>query len=108
MNTLQRWRTAGVQMRSELERRTRALETKAGMGGEQIEVIIRTFVSPEPNGPVRSEPKAVISLPHGWRITRDLGESADAFVTRAAGAAPRVSAAVTRLVAELGAVNAYA
>jgi hypothetical protein len=83
---------------TELGRRLTALESKAGIGHDSVEVIIRTFVLPGPNGPVKSEPNAIISLSHGWRIERKPGESAEAFVNRAADAAPLTFGGVTSLM----------
>ena len=88
-------------MKTELGRRLSALEQKAGLAGESIEVTLRTFVSPGANGPVESEPKAILSLSHGWRIERTPGETKHAFVERALREAPRKSGSVTRLVEEV-------
>lgn len=88
-------------MATDIGRRLAVLESKAGLGQDTIEVIIRTFVSPGPNGPVESEPRALVSLTHGWRIERSDGETKEAFIDRATKEAPRNSGAVTRLVEEL-------
>jgi hypothetical protein len=87
-------------MATDIGRRVAALESKASLGQDSIEVIIRTFVSPT-TGPVESEPRALISLTHGWRIERAEDESKEAFIARATKEAPRTGGGVTRLLEEL-------
>lgn len=84
-------------MRTDIERRISALEQKAGLGHEGIDVILRTFVSPGPDGAVRSEPRAIISLTDDWRVEREQGESAEDFVDRTCRTAPRTLGRITRL-----------
>jgi len=88
-------------LKTELGKRVSALEQKAGLSGESIEVILRTFVSPGPNGPVRSEPRAIVGLAQGWRVDREQGESAADFLRRAMHTAPRTPGCIPRLVEEL-------
>jgi hypothetical protein len=83
---------------NELRRRIAALESRTGAGRDCVEVIIRTFVSPGPNGPVASEPRALVSASGSWRIDREPGESAEAFMERARQTVPRPSGGVARLV----------
>lgn len=73
---------------SDVRKRLTALESKAGIGGERIDVIVRTFVRPGPNGAEDSECIGFVS-PCGWRIDREAGEARDSFVKRACAAAPR-------------------
>lgn len=92
-------------MRTDIERRISALEQKAGLGHEGIDVILRTFVSPGTDGPVRSEPRAIISLTDGWRVERAQGETAEEFVDRACRSAPRTPGRITRLREKMGSMS---
>lgn len=89
-------------MSTSLDRRLAALESLSGSDEGRITAILRTFVEPGPGGPVKADPKAIISEAHGWRIEREAGESIDAFITRVIEAAPQTVGGVTRLVEELG------
>lgn len=75
-------------MKTDMARRISALELKAGLGHDGVDVIIRTFVSPGPHGPQESDCKALCS-PCGWQVDREPGEARDAFIQRASGIAPR-------------------
>lgn len=93
-------------MQRSLVSRLEELEQRVGTADGIV--IIRTFVSPSPNGPVKSEPRAFISLTHDWRVEREPGEPADAFIRRAGQVAPCTPGCITRLLEELGGTDANA
>jgi hypothetical protein len=88
-------------MGTELERRLSALENRAGIGRDLVEVIIRTFVQVSPDGPLKSEPRAIVNLGDGSRVARNAGESVEDFIDRVVATAPRVPGCITRLREEL-------
>lgn len=83
---------------SDLQKRVKALEERAGLGDDRITVIVRTFVRPGPNGPQETALAAFASHGGGWRIDREPGEGREAFIDRASAAVPRPSNGVGCLV----------
>lgn len=81
---------------SDLQKRVRALEERAGLGDERITVIVRTFVRPGANGP---EDTALAAFTSGkWRMDREPGEDREAFIDRASAAVPRTTNGVGCMV----------
>lgn len=72
---------------SDLERRLKALEGKAGLCGPQPGIIYICSVAPSPDGPVNLGPKLayIIKGPHaGTQLKCEDDESSDAFRARCA------------------------
>lgn len=80
-----------------LENRIAALEQKAGVGRDRIDVILRTIVSPSANGPAHHPITALACDGAGWSIKRQADESEQAFLVRAYATVPRPAHGVASL-----------
>ena len=81
-----------------LVNRLEALERQAPPENS-VDTIVVTFVTPGPNGPVRTPPAAVRC--GDWRLVRDAGEEVEAFRKKALELCPRVPGKVALLFEEI-------
>lgn len=73
-------------MSNDLGRRLSALETRAGVGDNRVDVVIRRIVKPGPNGgpgPVMEPTVILMGRPCSNRLERAGDESVEAFRARA-------------------------